>query len=114
VWSSEHGIAQLPVLVQQRSCVRKPGCGIEGAELLTAVPLHTLAMVGLSADESTCCDGSETVCRTLDNERLVEREHRQETGRQHARSYPVPNLELVTPFANGSGEVPLQVELKTI
>jgi hypothetical protein len=60
------------------------------------------------------CDGSETTYRTSDNGRLVEHEHPPETARQHTRSYRVPDLEPAGPLANGSGEVPLQVELKTL
>jgi hypothetical protein len=94
--------------------VHKLGYGIENAELSAAALLHDLAKAGLSDDESTRCDGSQTLYRTLDNERLVEREHRPGIRRQYAGSYPVPSFGLAIRLANGSGEVPSQVELKTI
>jgi hypothetical protein len=60
------------------------------------------------------CGGSETASRKPDNALVVEYEHPPEIASQHARSYPVPSFELARLFANGSGEVPLQVEIKTI
>ena len=101
-------------MVQRRSCEYKPGYGIESAEFSAAARLQTLAKAGPSGAERMRCGGSETTCRKLDNARRFEREHRPGIGRQPARSYPVPSFELARPLANGSGEVPLQVELKTI
>src|SRR5260370_37988530 len=100
--------------VRRRSFAHKNGYGIESVEFSTAVPPHTLAKAGLSDGEDRRYDGSGTICGTLGNERLVEREHRPRIGRQHAESYRVPTFELAIQLANGSGEVPLQVELKTI
>jgi hypothetical protein len=94
--------------------VHKLGYGIENAELSAAALLHDLAKAGLSDDESTRCDGSQTLYRTLDNERLAEREHQPGIRRQYAGSYPVPSFGQAIRLANGSGEVPLQVEHKTI
>jgi hypothetical protein len=100
-------------MVRRKSFEYKPGYGIESAEFSAAALLHTLAKAGPSGAERIRCGGSETTCRKLDNARLAEHEHPPGIGRQHARSYPVPSFELVRPLANGSGEVPLQVELKT-
>jgi hypothetical protein len=91
-----------------------PVTASKAPDFSTAVPPHTLAKAGLSDGEYSCYGGSATICRTPDNERLVEHEHRPGTGRQHALSGRVPTFELAIPLANGSGEVPLQVELKTI
>ena len=102
------------VIVRRRSFEYKPGYGIESAEFSAATLLQALAKAGPSGAERMCCGGSGTTYRKLDNARLVEREHRPGIGRQHLRSYPGPSFEQARPLANSSGEVPLQVELKTI
>jgi hypothetical protein len=101
-------------MVRRRSFEYKPSYGIESAEFSAAALLQTLAKAGPSGAERMRCGGSETTGRKLDNARRVEREYRQGIGRQPARPYPAPNFELARPLANGSGEVQLQVELKTI
>jgi hypothetical protein len=94
--------------------VHKPGSDIENAGLSDAVLLHTLATVSLSDVEDTSCGGFETTYRTPDNEQVAGHEHRPGICLLHARFYRGPSFELAGPLANGSGEVPLQVELKTI
>ena len=60
------------------------------------------------------CGGSENAYRRQGNAGIVRCEHSAETGRPHARCYRALRPDLARLLANGSGEVPLQVELKTI